>query len=154
MSSDVPPHQQAPVAWREYLAEGNARQARKRVGVDALIRDEEGLLVLVDPSYKPGWDLPGGMVEANESPRAALHRELKEELGLEAQVRALLCVDHVSPDDPWNDALMFIYDMLQESGQWLADLGDGPMAVPAAHERYPYIDRQGTPLHGGRQGKR
>ncbi len=54
--------------WTEYLAEGNARQARKRVCADAVIRDPHGRVLLVDPGYKPGWDLPGGMAEANEPP--------------------------------------------------------------------------------------
>lgn len=60
------------------MAEGNARQARKRIAADVLIRDEAGRVLLVDPTYKDGWDLPGGMVEANESPRAAAARELGE----------------------------------------------------------------------------
>ncbi|MFI6311034.1 NUDIX domain-containing protein [Nocardia fusca] len=69
-------------AWQEYLAEGNAKQPRKRVGADALIRDEHGRLLLVDPKYKPDWDIPGGMAEANEPPLDAVLRELHEELGL------------------------------------------------------------------------
>ena len=64
-----------------YLAEGNARQARKRVAADVLIRDRAGRVLLVDPTYKPDWDLPGGMAEANEAPGAAAARELREELG-------------------------------------------------------------------------
>ena len=46
-----------------YLAEGNAKQARKRVAADLLIRDEAGHVLLVNPTYKDNWDLPGGMVE-------------------------------------------------------------------------------------------
>ena len=60
-----------PVAWRAHLAAGNARQARKRVGADVLIRNGRGQVLLVDPSYKPDWDLPGGMAELN---RAAAQR--------------------------------------------------------------------------------
>jgi ADP-ribose pyrophosphatase YjhB (NUDIX family) len=60
----------------EHLAEGNARQARKRVAADMLIRDEAGRVLLVNPTYKDFWDLPGGMAEANEPPRAAAEREL------------------------------------------------------------------------------
>ncbi|HUR02170.1 MAG TPA: NUDIX hydrolase, partial [Nonomuraea sp.] len=59
-----PLYQRDPAAWRAHLAEGNARQARKRVGVDALIRDHHGRVLLVDPTYKPDWDVPGGMAEA------------------------------------------------------------------------------------------
>jgi hypothetical protein len=53
--------------YNAYLAEGNARQARKRVAADLLIHNR-GNVLLVDPVYKPNWDLPGGMIEANESP--------------------------------------------------------------------------------------
>jgi hypothetical protein len=49
-----------------YLAEGNAKQARKRVSADAIVRDSSGRILLVDPIYKPDWDMPGGMAEANE----------------------------------------------------------------------------------------
>jgi 8-oxo-dGTP pyrophosphatase MutT (NUDIX family) len=57
-----------PQAWQAYLAEGNRTQARKRVGADGLFRDPDGRILLVDPRYKPDWDLPGGMAEANEAP--------------------------------------------------------------------------------------
>ncbi|ADP78952.1 NUDIX domain-containing protein [Pseudofrankia inefficax] len=92
------------------LADGNARQARKRVSADALVRDENGRILLVDPTYKPDWDLPGGMAEANEPPRDALRRELKEELDLDLPVGELLCVDWVSPHGPWDDLLAFVFD--------------------------------------------
>lgn len=49
-------------AWNAYLAEGNAKQARKRVAADVLLRDPSGRVLLVNPTYKPGWDLPGGML--------------------------------------------------------------------------------------------
>ncbi|MFF7644113.1 NUDIX domain-containing protein [Streptomyces canus] len=94
-----------------YLAEGNAKQSRKRVVVDALIRDQHGRVLIVDPAYKDGWDLPGGMSEGNEELVATLRRELKEELGLSGvNVRSLLCVDWVEPHGPWDDLLAFIYD--------------------------------------------
>ena len=59
-------------AWEAYLAEGNAKQARKRVAADVLVRDTSERILLVDPSYKPDWDLPGGMAEANEPPSRRL----------------------------------------------------------------------------------
>ncbi|HWG65189.1 MAG TPA: NUDIX domain-containing protein, partial [Streptosporangiaceae bacterium] len=69
-----------------------------------------GRILLVDPTYKPDWDLPGGMAEANEPPADAVRRELREELGLGIQVGDLLCVDWVSPHGPWDDLLNFIFD--------------------------------------------
>jgi ADP-ribose pyrophosphatase YjhB (NUDIX family) len=95
--------------YNAYLAEGNARQARKRVAADLLIRNR-GSILLVDPVYKPDWDLPGGMIEANESPYDGVRRELREELHLAVTVGSLLCVDWVAPHGPWDDLLAFIFD--------------------------------------------
>jgi 8-oxo-dGTP diphosphatase len=102
--------QNDPVAWNAYLAEGNAKQARKRVAADVIFRDAAGRILLVDPGYKPDCDLPGGMAEANEPPLQAARREVKEELGLDARIVGLLCVDWVSPHGPWDDTLMFVFD--------------------------------------------
>jgi 8-oxo-dGTP diphosphatase len=108
--SDQPLYQTDPAMWEAHLAEGNARQARKRVSAEVLIRNDQGELLLVDPVYKPDWDIPGGMAEANEPPHAAAHRELLEELGLDLTVARLLCVDWVAPHGPWDDSLVFIFD--------------------------------------------
>ncbi|MFE0135831.1 NUDIX domain-containing protein [Streptomyces sp. NPDC059037] len=99
-----------PAAWNAYLAEGNATQARKRVAADVLLRDEEGRILLVNPTCKPGWDLPGGMAEANESPDDAARRELKEELGLGIRPLRLLVIDWVAPHGPWDDQIALIFD--------------------------------------------
>ncbi|MGW0192624.1 NUDIX domain-containing protein [Nonomuraea sp. NPDC003201] len=110
MEPEAPLYERDPAAWHSYLAEGNAKQARKRVGADVLIRDEHGCVLLVNPSYKPDWDLPGGMAETNESPAAAARREIKEELGLDLKIGPLLVVDWVPAHGPWDDSLMFIFD--------------------------------------------
>lgn len=93
-----------------HLAEGNARQARKRVAADALIRDEDGRVLLVDPTYKEGWDLPGGMVEANESPQTGVAREIREELGLVRAIGRPLVVEWVGAQGPWDDQVVFVFD--------------------------------------------
>ena len=112
MSADEPLYRRDPEAWERHLAEGNAKQARKRVGADVILRDGNGRILLVDPEYKPDWDLPGGMIEANEPPVDGLLRELREELNLElpSSQLALACVDWVSPHGPWDDSLMFVFD--------------------------------------------
>jgi 8-oxo-dGTP pyrophosphatase MutT (NUDIX family) len=103
-------YERDPDAWRSHLAEGNLRQPRKRVSADVLIRDRHGRLLLVDPRYKPDWDTPGGMAEANEPPYETARRELREELGLDPPIGGLLCVDWVAPHGPWDDLLAFVFD--------------------------------------------
>jgi 8-oxo-dGTP diphosphatase len=39
-----------------------------------------------DQPHPLKWEFPGGKIEADESPQVALARELREELGIEAQV--------------------------------------------------------------------
>jgi 8-oxo-dGTP diphosphatase len=41
-------------------------------------------LLLVRPSYRAGWHLPGGSIKHSETPEAAARRELAEEIGLVA----------------------------------------------------------------------
>ena len=110
VSSKEALYESDPQAWNAYLAEGNAKQARKRISADAILRDDSGRILLVDPKYKPDWDLPGGMAEANEPPADAVRRELREELGFNMRLGELLCVDWVSPHGPWDDLINFIFD--------------------------------------------
>lgn len=95
------------LAW---LAEGNVKQARKRVSAKAIIRDQDDRILLVNPTYKEHWDLPGGMAEANEPPRAALAREIAEELAVNVTAGRLLALDWVGPYGPWDDQLVFVFD--------------------------------------------
>jgi len=129
--SDVPLYQRDPDAWQAHLAEGNRTQARKRVGADVLFRDDAGRILLVDPRYKPDWDLPGGMAEANESPLDAARREVKEELSIEYAGGRLLVVDWVAPHGPWDDSLMFVFDggVLTDEEQAGISLRDGELAT-------------------------
>jgi 8-oxo-dGTP pyrophosphatase MutT (NUDIX family) len=110
MDADKQLYERDPEAWNAYLAEGNARQPRKRVAADVIVRDEQGRLLLVNPSYKPDWDLPGGMAEANEPPIEAAARELREELGLEPAIGAFLAVDWIEPHGPWDDMFVLVFD--------------------------------------------
>ena len=49
----------------------------------ALVRDAEGRILLLKPTYKKGWTIPGGVMEADgETPWQACQRELREETGL------------------------------------------------------------------------
>lgn len=68
------------------------RPAQPRVSSGAVFFDENERLLLVKPTYKAGWNLPGGGVDEGETPREACVREVREELGLEPPIGSLLLV--------------------------------------------------------------
>jgi ADP-ribose pyrophosphatase YjhB (NUDIX family) len=53
------------------------------LGVRGLVIDPEQRIFLIKHSYVPGWHLPGGGVEPNETMREALGREMMEEGNIE-----------------------------------------------------------------------
>ncbi|WP_348775264.1 NUDIX hydrolase [Solwaraspora sp. WMMD937] len=83
---------------------------RKRMGAAVLLRDRDGRILLVEPTYKDYWELPGGVVEADESPYQAAVRELAEEFGLTVAPGRLLVVDWVPPRTGRTEGVMFVYD--------------------------------------------
>jgi ADP-ribose pyrophosphatase YjhB (NUDIX family) len=76
----------------------------------ALFRDGTGRVLLVDPTYKETWDLPGGAVEAEESPHAACRREVGEELGLDRPPGRVPAVDWVPSRPERPEGLIVVYD--------------------------------------------
>jgi ADP-ribose pyrophosphatase YjhB (NUDIX family) len=73
------------------------------LGVRAVVLDTENRVFLVKHSYVGGWHLPGGGVEAGETLREALQRELAEEgrieISAEPALHGLFLNRHVSPRD-------------------------------------------------------
>ncbi len=83
---------------------------KKRMAAGALIRNPNHYILIVKPTYRDGWLIPGGIIEENESPRAACKREIKEELGLEINLKRLLCIDYTVADEKQTESLQFIFD--------------------------------------------
>ncbi|MGW8064339.1 NUDIX domain-containing protein [Streptomyces ziwulingensis] len=76
-----------------------------------LLFDERDRVLLVDPTYKPGWEFPGGVVEPGEAPARAGMREVAEETGIHLQdVPALLVVDWEAPVPPGYGGLRLLFD--------------------------------------------
>ncbi|GAB77875.1 NUDIX domain-containing protein [Austwickia chelonae] len=67
--------------------------AELQLSASAIMLDEAGRLLVVKPTYKSGWTVPGGMAEAGESPWEACRREVFEETGLFLATGKLVCVD-------------------------------------------------------------
>lgn len=65
----------------EQIAWHNA-QPRKLIAAKVIVENPAGQVLVVKPNYKPGWQFPGGIVEAGESPALAAQRETHEEIGL------------------------------------------------------------------------
>jgi len=63
-----------------------------RIGVFALIFDDEGRILLGHRRDVDGWNLPGGGMEAGETVDEALCREVREETGLDIEVGQLVGV--------------------------------------------------------------
>jgi len=87
-----------------------SRLPRKRVAGGVLFHDGEGRILMVEPVYKPTWDIPGGLANDDESPLAACRREVREEMKLDIEPGRLLVVDWIPRHGVWRDGLMFIYD--------------------------------------------
>lgn len=87
-----------------------ANLARKRMGAAVLFTDAGGRVLLVEPTYKDYWEVPGGAVDGDESPYDAAVRELKEELGLSVAPGRLLVVDWVPPRAGRTEGVMFVFD--------------------------------------------
>jgi 8-oxo-dGTP pyrophosphatase MutT (NUDIX family) len=84
---------------------------RKRMSAGVLIRDQGGRILLVEPSYKPGWEIPGGVVEDGEAPWTTAVRELQEEIGLSRPCGRLLVVDYVpAENDNLPERIGFVFD--------------------------------------------
>ncbi|QIK68590.1 NUDIX hydrolase [Nocardioides sp. HDW12B] len=122
-------HTDAPVSKsRGFRAILNSFLPRKRAIAQMLVRDEQGRVLLCNLTYKQDWDLPGGVVEVNESPRVAVSREVEEELALDIDAGSLLLTDWLPPWSGWDDAVCLVFD----GGRHDAGLAD--RIVPQARE--------------------
>ena len=101
-----------PATSREgFIALLNAGLPTKRVIAQGLLTDQDGRILLCRLTYKPEWDLPGGVVEVGEAPAVGLVRELEEELGITVTVRDLITVNWLPAWRGWDDACVFLFDL-------------------------------------------
>lgn len=97
----------------------------------AVVLDADRRVLLVRrsiPPYEGAWALPAGYQELEESPAAAVEREVLEETGLEIRVVGLLDLQHV-PDDPRKPANVAVHLAHPVDPDARARAGDDAAAV-------------------------
>jgi 8-oxo-dGTP diphosphatase len=110
---------------RQMTAASLAALPRKRMAAAVLFTDVQDRSLLVEPTYKDYWEIPGGIVEADESPYVAAKREVNEELGLLVDPGRLLAVDWVPPKPARTEGVIFVYD-----GGQLCDSQTASISLP------------------------
>jgi 8-oxo-dGTP diphosphatase len=93
------------------------------VSAGALIFDRTGRLLILKPTYKSGWTIPGGVMEADgESPWEACQREVLEETGIEVSRGRLAAMDFRRPRPGRPGGIRFLFDCGQVGDAVLAGL--------------------------------
>jgi 8-oxo-dGTP diphosphatase len=94
-----------------------------RVVVGAVLRDGYGRVLAARRLTPPGWELPGGKVEPGETEPAALARELREELAVDADIG-----ERVGPDVAMSGGYVL--------RAWTATTADEPTRLEHAELRW------------------
>jgi 8-oxo-dGTP pyrophosphatase MutT (NUDIX family) len=50
-------------------------------------RDRDGAMLFLRQTYRGKWTIPGGLLKRGEDPTDGLHREVREETGLEVSIK-------------------------------------------------------------------
>jgi 8-oxo-dGTP pyrophosphatase MutT (NUDIX family) len=106
------------------------------VSAGALIFDQAGRLLILKPTYKTGWTIPGGVMEADgETPWDACRREVREECGIEVRSGRLACTDF-RPSRPGRPGgIRFLFDC-----GWTDDADLAAITVqPEEVEEYRFV---------------
>ena len=72
-------------------------QQKFSASVVAIVTNEQGEILILDHFFRPrfSWGLPGGFLDANETPEQAIRRELREETSVELENISLLRVQTI-----------------------------------------------------------
>ncbi|MFI8263708.1 NUDIX domain-containing protein [Streptomyces sp. NPDC085665] len=111
----------------------------RRIGAVVLITHGD-TVGLVKPTYKDGWQLPGGGAHQNETPGAAGHRELLEEIGLDRELTHFLALDWIEPNKETGAAEG--YNIVLDGGNLTASEASGvtiPEAARAELEAFEWV---------------
>jgi 8-oxo-dGTP diphosphatase len=107
------------------------------VSAGALIFGRAGRLLILKPTYKSGWTIPGGVMEADgETPWEACRREVREECGIELGRGRLACMDFRRPEPGRPGGIRFLFDCGRVDDQAV----DGIVVQPEEVSEYRLAD--------------
>ena len=116
-----------------FTAVMNTVTPRKRLISHLLLTDGAGRVCILETTFKPDFELPGGILEVGESPRVGLVREVEEELSHSISVGRLLVVDWLAPYLGWEDAVELIFDGREMADFAIARLRPDGQEIRAIH---------------------
>ncbi len=117
-----------------------------KVAVAVIVDDQQRMLITRRPLHATHggmWEFPGGKVEQDEMPNAALIRELKEEVGLDVHGCEFLGeINHIYPQ---HEVVLLVYYVRNYSGvavaremqmdlRWVGIDGMGDFEFPEANQ--------------------
>jgi ADP-ribose pyrophosphatase YjhB (NUDIX family) len=110
----------------------------RTLGVRAIVTDRDGRIALVRHTYADHWYLPGGGVKKGESFKAALLRELREEIAVvDARIERILGVYHSRREGKDDHVVVFVATVADQAGMAKADLREIEDARWFALDRLP-----------------
>lgn len=82
-----------------------------KIAQKAIIVKNDKVLLLRDPRMdRVIWEIPGGRMNIDEEPRVALSREIKEELGIDIIVGAVVYMEQFIQGSEGKRAFVIVYE--------------------------------------------
>lgn len=87
-----------------------------KVAQKAIVVKDNKILITKDVNEKVVWELPGGRLDETEKPMDGIKREIREELGVECEVKGIFYIDRMyhARDNQWMLVIYYIVELLSE----------------------------------------
>jgi 8-oxo-dGTP diphosphatase len=120
------------------------KQPRIKTSVVACIIDAQQRVLLTRrciPPFCGQWVMPGGKIDHGEPILAALHREVREEVGLEVRVEGLIDVfEHIGTGEQDDHFVILYYRAAPVTDELTVNGGECSEAAWMAREQLPTLD--------------